>query len=116
MKFGTYLKKHRETLGKDSKEYSIRKVSDRIGIQPSYLSRIERGEDIPPSEEKIKLLADDLNLDPDITLALAGKISSDLKDIICKRPKLFSDLIRSLKDSPDEAVFRVVREVRDGDW
>ena len=27
-----------------------------------------------------------------------------------------SELIRMLKDAPDNAVFRIVREVRDGDW
>ena len=47
---------------------------------------------------------------------LAGKVSGDLQDIIRKRPRLFADLIRQLKDAPDHAVLRVVREVRDGDW
>ena len=29
---------------------------------------------------------------------------------------LFADLIRQLKDMPDHAVLRLVREVRDGEW
>jgi len=29
---------------------------------------------------------------------------------------LFADLIRQLKDTPDHAVLRLVREVRDGEW
>ena len=49
-------------------------------------------------------------------LAMAGKVSSDLQEIIRKRPKLFAELIRQLKEAPDEAIFKVVREVRDGDW
>ena len=43
-------------------------------------------------------------------------MSSDLQDIIRKRPQLFSQLIRELKSAPDRAVLRLVREVRDGDW
>jgi hypothetical protein len=49
-------------------------------------------------------------------LALAGKVSSDLMEIIRKRPRLFADLLRALKAAPDKAVFRLVREVRDGNW
>lgn len=49
-------------------------------------------------------------------LALAGKVSSDLQEIIRKRPSLFAQLIRELKEAPDGAVFRIVRVVRDGDW
>jgi hypothetical protein len=36
--------------------------------------------------------------------------------IIRKRPKLIAELIRQLKDLPDHAVLRIVREVRDGHW
>jgi len=57
-----------------------------------------------------------LGLDPDLLLAMAGKVSSELQTIIRKRPKLFADLIRALKDQPDHAVVRIVREVRDGKW
>jgi len=85
-------------------------------MQPSYLSRIERGTDIPPSEGKLIALAKDLDLDRDVVLAMAGKVSSELQEIIRKRPQLFSDLIRQLRDVPDDAILRVVREVRDGEW
>jgi hypothetical protein len=49
-------------------------------------------------------------------LALAGKVSADLQQIIRKRPKLFAQLIRDLKNLPEHAVLRLVREVRDGNW
>jgi HTH-type transcriptional regulator, competence development regulator len=49
-------------------------------------------------------------------LAMAGKVSRDLRDVIRRRPQLFGQLIRELKDLPDSAVLRLVREVRDGDW
>ena len=49
-------------------------------------------------------------------LAMAGKVSTDLMQVIIKRPKLFAELIRQLKKMPDRAVLRLVREVRDGNW
>jgi len=47
---------------------------------------------------------------------MAGKISADLRAVILARPKLFAELIRTIRDAPDNAVLRVVREVRDGNW
>lgn len=113
---GTYLREQRERLKRDSRLYSLRQVALRAGIQPTYLSKIERGELPPPGEETIKKLAADLALDADVLLAMAGKVSEDLRKIICQRPQLFAQLLRQLKDAPDHAVLRVVREVTDGDW
>ena len=73
---------------------------------------VERGTCGPPSEGVIKRLAEILKEDPDVLLARAGKLSSDLREIIWKRPRLFADLIRQLRDSPDDAIDHVVREVR----
>ena len=114
--FGSYIRSLREELRAEDASFSLRKVAARLEVQPSYLSKVERGEQAPPSEEKIVLLAGVLGEDPDVLLALAGKVSSDLQAVIRKRPKLFADLIRELKDMPDHAVLRIAREVRDGKW
>lgn len=114
--FGAYLRKARETLRRQDKKYSVRQVAGRIGIEPSYLSKVERGENVSLSEAKIVLLAEDLGEDPDFLLALSGRVSSDLQEVIRKRPVLFAQLIRQLKDLPSHAVVRIVREVRDGEW
>jgi len=113
--FGTYLRKRRETKRLEDKAFSLRQVAQRIEVQPSYLSKVERGSEVP-SEKKIRLLAKELGEDPDMLLALAGKVSTDLQQVICKRPELFAMLIRELAETPDHAVLRLVREVRDGDW
>ncbi len=91
-------------------------MSQRIGIEPAYLSKIERGVFPPPSEEVIVKLAALLGEDSDVLLAMAGKLSSDLQQIIVRRPKLFAELLRQLREAPDHAVLRVVREVKDGRW
>ena len=114
--FAKFLRERRESVRQANKAFSIRQVAQRAGIEPSYLSKIERGLEAPPSEETIVKLAQELSEDPDLMLALAGKVSSDLQEVIRKRPQLFAQLLRQLKDVPDNAVLRIVREVRDGDW
>lgn len=85
-------------------------------MEPAYLSKIERCEVAPPSETTIRALAEDLGEDPDVLLAMAGKVSSDLQAIIRRRPELFAELLRKLKAAPNNAILKIVREVRDGDW
>lgn len=116
MHFGDYLRSVRERLKTDDRRFSVRQVAQRVGIEPAYLSKVERREVAPPSEATIRRIAAELGEDPDVLLALGGKVSADLQDIIRKRPKLFADLIRELKGTPDHAILRIVREVRDGDW
>ncbi len=116
MNFGNYIRDKREKLSENGPTYTVRKVAARIGLEPSYLSKIERNIAAPPSEATIRRLAVALQEDPDFLLAMAGKVSSDLREIITKRPRLFAEIIRELKDMPDHAVLRVIREVRDGKW
>ena len=113
---GKYIRERREKLLEKDRRYSLRQVAFRIGIEPSYLSKLERGESWHLSEEKIITLAEDLGEDKDVLLALAGKISTDIQEVIRKRPQLFAQLIRDLKNLPDNAVLRIVREIRDGKW
>ncbi|MBN1883175.1 MAG: helix-turn-helix domain-containing protein [Deltaproteobacteria bacterium] len=114
--FGEYVRSRREELRLTDPSYSVRQVAYRIGVQPAYLSSVERGLQSPPSEEKIRLLARELNEDPDVLLAMAGKVSADLLEVIRTRPKLFARLIRELKHQPDRTIDHVTRQVRDGDW
>lgn len=114
--FGQYIREKRTVLQKEDKKFSLRQVAIRIGIEPSYLSKLERGEQSYLSEEKVIALAHELNEDKDVLLALIGKISKDIQEIIRNRPQLFAQMIRELKNIPDHAVLKIVREVRDGDW
>ena len=114
--FGQYIREKRLSLQKQDKKFSLRQVAMRINIEPSHLSKLERGEQSYLSEEKVIALAHELNEDKDVLLALIGKVSIDIQEIIKKRPQLFAQLIRELKNMPDTAVLRIVREVRDGKW
>ena len=113
---GNLLREKRQNLQMADPKFTLRQVALRIGLEPSYLSKVERGETTRLSEERLVALAEDLGLDTDLVLALSGKISKDVQEIIRKRPELFAQLVRELKDVPDNAVLRIVREVKDGDW
>ena len=114
--FGDYLRERREALKRGDSAFSLRQVAGRVGIEPSYLSKVERGEEPPPSEARIVHLAREIGEDPDVLLAMAGKVSAELQAVIRKRPRLMGTLLRELKEMPDHAVLRIVREVRDGEW
>lgn len=113
---GSFLRERREALRAKDASYSLRQVAERIGIEPSFLSKVERDLSSPPSEETLVRLARELGEEPDVVLAMAGKVSEELQAVIRRRPELFGRLIRELRDAPDHAVLRLVREVRDGDW
>lgn len=114
--FGSYVRQAREHKAQRGPGFSLRQVAIRVGVEPAYLSKVEREVVAPPSEDTIARLAQELDEDRDVLLALAGKVSRDLMDIVRRRPKLFAELLRQLRDAPDDAVLRIVREVRDGDW
>lgn len=116
IQFGAYVRHRREALRVDDAEYSVRKVAKRIGVEPSYLSKIERDIESAPSEPRIRALAQELNEDPDFLLALAGKVSSDVQETIRKRPQLLSQLIREVDHLPDAHLRKVVRQIQRGQW
>ena len=102
MDFGSYIRQLREQRREVNRRYSVRQTAKRVGIEPAYLSKIERSEVGPPSEETVRHLAADLGEDVDLLLALAGKVSSDIREIIIQRPILFAELIRGLSDAPED--------------
>jgi transcriptional regulator with XRE-family HTH domain len=114
--FGEYIRQVRESKRLKDKTFSVRQVAQRVGIEPAYLSKIEREQVAPPSEETIRKIALELDEDVDVLLAMAGKVSKDLLEIIMKRPALFAEVIRQLKTLPDKGLLKIVREVRDGAW
>ena len=114
--FGSYIRERREALTAEDKTMSLRQVAMRIGVEPAFLSKVERDLTPPPSEAKVIALAEALGENPDMLLAMAGKVSSDLLQIIQKRPQLFAELLRQLKQQPDHAILSIVRNVTDGDW
>lgn len=80
---------------------------------PLTLSQLERDECSMPTEHTIIALAEELKLDANILLAIAGEVSSELQAIIRNRPLLFAELLASLQYLSDDAILKLIREVHD---
>ncbi len=116
MSFGKHLRDLREARRATDPSFSLRRVAERIDVSPTFLSRLESGKETSVSEEVVLALAKELGEDPDVLLALGGKISTPLQKIILRRPRIFADLIKALKATPDEVIEEIAQEVRDGKW
>ena len=114
--FGETLRARRMAKAENDPAFSLRKVAARVGIEPSYLSKIERGEQPPPGEQNIRRLAEELGENPDTLLALAGKVSSDLLEIIRERPTVVAELLRAMRGLSAKRVSAISRQIRDGHW
>jgi transcriptional regulator with XRE-family HTH domain len=105
-KFGATIRALRE-----QRQISLRKFADKVGISPTYLSKVERDEFPPPGEETIKQIAEALGQDPDELLALAGKVSSDLPAIIQQRPRELASFLRTAGELTPEELARLNKYV-----
>lgn len=99
--FGEYIREKRESLRKDDPDYSIRRVAKRIGIHHSYLSKIERGEPASLSEKRMVALADELGDDPELLLAMSGKISEEARRAVFEDPKWAVKILKQIKSGPN---------------
>ena len=84
--FGDTVRGIRENLRQEDRRFSLRQVAQRIGIEPAYLSKIERGEVPPPSEATTVRIAKELGQDPDVFLAMAGKVPAICKKLSASAP------------------------------
>ena len=72
-RFGSYIREQREGLHADDTDLShVRQVAIAIGVEPAFLSKVERDIVSAPPEGKVVALAEVLNEDPDQLLAMAG--------------------------------------------
>ncbi len=106
-KFGATVRHEREKL-----EIGLREMAKKIGVSATYLSKIERDEFPPPAEDKVRKIAEIFDCDVDQLLALAGKVSSDLSEIIRERPRELAALLRTTKGLTVEDVDRLAREAK----
>src|SRR2546429_10011317 len=86
-------------------------MARKIGVSPTYLSKIERGDFDPPAEDKVRKIAEIIGRDPDELLALAGRVASDVTDIIRQHlhPREMADFLRAAKRLTAEDLARLAR-------
>ena len=74
---------------RNSKDLSLRDLADRIGIDFTYLSKIENEKVPPPSDEVIKGLAIELEADLEELLALAARVSQkEVREAVAQDPRI----------------------------
>ncbi|HEX5862654.1 MAG TPA: helix-turn-helix transcriptional regulator [Casimicrobiaceae bacterium] len=105
--FGALVRQERE-----AREIGLREMAKMIGVSPTYLSKIERGDFDPPAEDKVRKIAGIIGHDPDELLALAGRVASDLTDIIRQRPREMADFLRAAKGLSAEDMARLARQAQ----
>jgi HTH-type transcriptional regulator, competence development regulator len=97
--FGQILRQARKDC-----EYSQRELAKLIGIDYTYLSKLENDHaSYPPSEEVIETLASHLNLDAQLLKKLAGRITPDDEKVfreLVKKYQQMPALLRRMKDNP----------------
>lgn len=108
--FGIRVRELRQARRRNNPAFSLRQFAQRAGISPTFLSKIETGDLPPPIPEKIVRIAEVLEVNADELLALAGKVSPEMTEIICERPRIHADFLRSVR-TLSEAQLQVVQHM-----
>lgn len=77
--FGQKLRELRHTAS-----VTQRQLAERVGVDFSYLSKLENDRIPPPAADTIVTICQILNNDPNELLALTGKLPSDVQETIGK--------------------------------
>jgi transcriptional regulator with XRE-family HTH domain len=104
-RFGAFVRRRRE-----EKEIGLREMAKMIGVSPTYLSKVERDGFTPPTEDKVRAIAQIIECDPDELLAMAGRVPSDLAEIIKRHPVEMSALLRTANGLSAQDLARLSRE------
>ncbi len=106
--FGELIKQARK-----EKKYNQRELADKLGIDFTYLSKLENERGNPPKEDIIRQLAQYLDLDEDKLIFLAGKIREEDEDLIKQHYQDMPLLFRRMRENPEFAakIFRQARDV-----
>lgn len=106
-KFGEFVRSARE-----AKDIGLREMAKMIGVSPTYLSKVERDEFAPPAEDKVKAIAQIIGCDVDELLARAGRVASDLSDIIKRHPVELAALLRTTTGLTMDDIAKLARNAQ----
>ncbi len=104
-RFGRRIQRLRRDRG-----LTQRKVAAELGIDFTYLSKLENDRGEPPGEETVRKLAAILETDPEELLALAGKIPSELR-LRAQQDVEFARFLRRLPNVPDAELKDIYRQL-----
>lgn len=117
LEFGQRVRELREAKRKTDPAFSLRRFAQSVDISAAFLSKVEMGEALPPKAEKIKKMAELLEVNPDELLALAGKVDPQLPEIIRERPHAMADFLRTANEElTDDQIRELTRRMREGNF
>lgn len=101
--FGEYLISLRDARKQTDPTFSLRGVASKIGISPTYLSKIERGEQ-PASEKTIRKLAEVFGVSADEIFAHAERIDPNLEKTLAghEAPAQMAAFLRRVATLPHD--------------
>jgi HTH-type transcriptional regulator, competence development regulator len=88
-----------------------RQVAAELGIDFTYLSKLENDRGEPPGEDTVRRLAAVLQTDEEMLLALAGKVPPELRER-AQRDVEFARLLRRLPSITEEELRRLSKNLK----
>lgn len=99
LSFGEFIRQARKDRG-----YSQRDLAKLVGLDFTYLSKLENNRaDYAPKEDVIRRLAQELDLDPDELVFLAGRIPEQSENFLKQHYKSMPALFRRMQENPEFA-------------
>lgn len=80
-----------------SKKITQRELAVLIGVDFSYISKIENGNSQTPSKEVLTKIANTLEIDQELLFIKGGQVPEDIKEIIFNKPGIVK-FLRGIKD------------------
>jgi transcriptional regulator with XRE-family HTH domain len=104
---GQYVRSVREDKG-----ISLRKFAQMIGKTPTFVSRFERDDNMPPAEATLKTMATALEIDADNLIFRSDKVPADLPKIMQKQPVAMTALLRTAQNLTAEELNELTEQAR----
>jgi len=108
LQFGAFVRRERE-----AGQIGLREMAKKIGVSPTYLSKVEHNKSTPPTEDKVRAIAQIIQCNTDELLAMAGRMPSDLVDIIKRNPVEVSALLRTISGMTRDEIARLAEGAKD---
>lgn len=108
MPFGEVIRARRLEM-----KLSLTKLSATVGVSKGYMSRVER-ENLVPGEGTIVALAKALDLNSDVLLAAAGKVASDVMEIVRHNADIAPSALRDASDS--QTLGEMLKRWKENEW
>ena len=93
------------------RDLTQREVAAKLGIDFTYLSKLENDRGEPPGEELVRKLAEILDADPEDLLALAGRVPGELREM-AQQDVTFARMLRHLPNASESDLKDIYKRLK----